>query len=136
MKSKTLGIIVIIGSLCSSLLWIIGIIKTNIFNFIASMIILGIIGIISIKNYDQLNDFFTKRNGKVREDEMSRLIDGKSSTATLGISTALFLYIGIGVLTLRNVYPDIINIGLTLIVASIIQIIVGIITNYYYKNKF
>ena len=131
-----MGIIVIIGSLCSSILWIIGIISANVLNFICSIIILLIIGIISIKNYSQLNDFFTRRNGKVTEDEMSKLIDGKSSIATCTISVALFLYMGIGILTLRNIYPDIINIGLTLIIASVIQIIIGLISNFYYKNKF
>ncbi|MCQ2972969.1 MAG: DUF2178 domain-containing protein [archaeon] len=116
-----------ISVLCT-ILGIIGIITTDILYYIIALILTCIKLPLVYKNRDNLDSFFSKRNGKTIEDERTKLLDGKASNATLGITIALIINIVVVILILRNVYPFLMSTAIILIVILIISLISYVIT--------
>lgn len=129
-------IIVIITSICSTILWILGLISGNFLIFIISLIVLVLTILIAIKNFDEIEEFFSKKDGIKITDERTKLINEKASTATIGITVAILLYGAIGILTLRNVYPNLVPTAYFLIAIFIIILIINLIAKQYYKHKY
>ncbi len=116
-----------ISVLCT-ILGIIGIITTDILYYIIALILTCIKLPLVYKNRDNLDSFFSKRNGKTIEDERIKLLDGKASNTTLGITMALIINIVVVILILRNVYPFLMSTAIILIVILIISLISYVIT--------
>ena len=79
MNDKTLVIIVSLISVLTTILCIIGIIKTNIIYYIITLILTCINLPIAYKKRDILEEFFSKKGEKVIEDERTKLIEAKAS---------------------------------------------------------
>lgn len=136
MNSKTLVIIISMISIVSSILWLIALITANIKIFVISLVLLIINIIIAFKNLNSIKEYFNSNflSGRFQEDERTDFIDNKASVATLGISVATILYVAIGILVLRNTYPNLVMSGYTLVIAAIFILITHIITTKYYKH--
>lgn len=120
-------------SALSTILWIIGIIKADLIFYIIALILTCINIPLAYKNRDLLTEFFSKRNGKTIEDERTKLIEAKASNFAYAINTVLMLNIIIIILTLRNVYPDLLNLAWILIIVEIISLICFTIGKKYYS---
>lgn len=136
MNSKTLVIIISMISIVASILWLIALITANIKIFVISLVLLIINLIIAFKNLNSIKEYFNSNflSGRFQEDERTDFIDNKASAATLGISVATILYVAIGILVLRNTYPNLVMSGYTLVIAAIFILITHIITTKYYKH--
>ncbi|MCQ2738333.1 MAG: DUF2178 domain-containing protein [archaeon] len=130
-KVKVYGICLF--STLSTILWIIGIIKADILFYIIALIITCIILPLAYINRNMLDEFFSKRNGKTIEDERTKLIEAKASNFAYAINTVVMINIIIIILTLRNVYPNLLNIAWILIIVEIISLISFIIGKKYYS---
>lgn len=118
----------------ATLLWILGIIYTNVYLYIISIILTILLCIIVIENSEKFEDLFSKRNGLKVEDERTKLIDLKSSQASFGFMIGLLGFLAIGIFTLRNSNPEYLGYGYLIIILIIIQILIFAIAKEYYKK--
>lgn len=133
MNDKTLVIIVSLLSVLTTILCIIGIIKTNIIYYIIALILTCINLPIAYKKRDMLDEFFSKKGEKVIEDERTKLIEAKASNLAYGVDTVLIINIIVIILILRDVYPSLIPLAMILIVVKVISLICFIIGKKYYS---
>jgi len=117
-----------------NIIWILGLIFTNINYFILSMVLLVILLPFVLKDFNEFNEFFKK--GKYGEDERQTYIKEQSGYMTYGITLALTIYSAIAIITLRNQYPEYQIIAYTLIVFILISFIIYGLANFYYKRKY
>jgi hypothetical protein len=136
MNSKTIVIMAGILSIMATILWLIALITANITIFLISLVLVIINAIIAFKNFNSIKEYFNSElfNGRFQEDERTDFIDSKASTATLGISVTIIIYTAVGILVLRNTYPDLVMAGYTLVIAGIFILLTHIITTKYYKH--
>lgn len=136
MNSKTIVIIAGILSIMATILWLIALITANITIFLISLALVIINAIMAFKNFNSIKEYFNSElfNGRFQEDERTDFIDSKASTATLGISVTIIIYVAVGILVLRNTYPDLVMAGYTLVIATIFILLTHIITTNYYKH--
>ncbi|MDL2246655.1 DUF2178 domain-containing protein [Methanobrevibacter sp. OttesenSCG-928-K11] len=128
--------ILILFSFSSSISWITGLILANINFFILSLVLLLIVLPYTLKNFNEFQEFFTKRNGKVIEDERANYINEKAGNMGFGITLAINIYLGVAILTLRNIYPQYSIIAYVLFLLVIISIIIYKIATLYYKKRY
>lgn len=133
MDDKIKVYIMCLFSAISTILWIIGIIKANLIFYIIALIITLILLPLAYKNRTTLDEFFSKRNGKTIEDERTKLIEAKASNFAYAINTVIMINIIIIILTLRNIYPNLLNVAWILIIIEIISLISFIIGKKYYS---
>jgi len=137
METKTIVIIAIIISTCSTLLWVLGLIFAR-FDLFILAIIISIISLISLKKkyLDQIAEFFSKRDGEVIDDERSQYIEAKSSTLSFGALIAVSIYSAVAIFTLRNTYPQYIDLAYPFLIIVVIGFVVNMISKTYYKRKY
>jgi uncharacterized membrane protein len=136
MNIKSKVIILFLLSMIINVLWISGLITANISLFFLAMIMLIPSLIIAKANFNELKEFFRKRNGKVIEDEREEYIKEQAGYMAYGLSSALNIYIAVALLTLRNVYPQYSIVAYALLLVTVIGLGIYIIGTYYYKNKY
>jgi len=137
METKTIVIIAVIISTFSTLLWVLGLIFADINLFILAITISVMSLILLKKKYlDQIAEFFSKRNGKIVDDERTQLIEAKSSTLSFGTLLAVSIYSAVAIFTLRNIYPQYVDLAYPFLIIVVIGVIVNIITKTYYKRKY
>lgn len=122
----------IISVLCT-ILCIIGIITTDLLYYVLAVILTCINLPLVYKNRDNLDNFFSKRNGKTIEDERTKLLDAQASNVALGVTIALIINIIVIILILRNVYPFLMTTAIILIAIVIISFISYAIAKKYYS---
>lgn len=116
----------------TSVLWIIGLILADINLFLIAMVVLIINLIIFIKNMDEIKNSIKSQI----DDERTEYIKRKSSETSFGVLIALNIYLGIAIITLRNIYPEYLITGYFLIITTVIGIITYAIVEKYYKSKY
>jgi uncharacterized membrane protein len=70
------------------------------------------------------------------EDERTQLINEKAATMTFGIFVAVIIYAGIILIALRDSYPQLLQVGYTLIIAAVFCFILYFTSRAYYNRKF
>lgn len=136
MKSKTISIIIIILSCLVTLLWVLGLIFANINLFILAMCVLLITAFPTIKYFNQINEFFRKRNGKVIEDERTENIEAKASLPGFASIMVVSIYSVVAIFTLRNIYPEYVNFAYPFLIITVIGFVSYIISQMYFKRKY
>ncbi|MGL4669739.1 MAG: DUF2178 domain-containing protein [Methanobacteriaceae archaeon] len=116
----------------TSLLWIIGLILADINLFLIAMAVLIINLIIFIKNMDEIKNSIKSQI----DDERTEYIKRKSSETSFGVLIALNIYLGVAIITLRNIYPEYLITGYFLIITTVIGLITYAIVEKYYKSKY
>jgi len=136
METRTIVIITIIISSLTTLFGVLGIIFADINLFILAIIILIITLIPAIKYFDDINEFFRKRNGKIVDDERTKYIESKSSIMSFATVIGVCLYATVGIFTLRNTYPEYINLAYPFLIIFVIGLAANMISTAYYKRKY
>jgi len=136
METKTIVIIAIITSSLTTLLWALGLIFADINLFILAMIILLISLYPAIKYFNDITEFFKEREDEVTEDEKTDYIEEKAALPAYVTMLAVSIYAGIAIITLRNIYPEYVNLAYPFFIIGIIGIIANIISKVYYKIKY
>lgn len=139
MDDKTKVIIMCVLSLIESILCLIALITANMTIFLISLVMIVLELIIVLKYFELLKKYFNSNvfcSGRFQEDERTNFIDNKASTATLGISIATIIYVSIGILVLRNTYPELLTVGYTLIATIMLVLLIHVITTQYYKHQY
>ena len=134
MESKTIVIIAIIFSILETLLWALGLIFADINFFIAAMIVLVISIVLAIKYFNQLSEFFRRRKGEVVEDERTKHIEAKAALPAFVVMLVLCIYSAIAIFTLRNTYPQYIELAYPFVIIGVIGFVVHAIATAYYKR--
>jgi len=134
METKTIVIIAIILSTLTNLLWISGLILADINLFILSLIIVIISLIPAIKYFNQISEFFRKRNGEVVDDERTQYIENKSNVLSFAFVIAVSIYSAVGIFTLRDTLNT--ELAYPFIIIVVMGLIVNIIAKAYYKRKY
>jgi uncharacterized membrane protein len=136
MNLKTFRNILIIIGIFETVFWISGVILENIFIILlATILTVAAIFIVYIQR-DNLNEMFQGDNNKIVEDKRTQLINEKSLTMTLGIFIGVIIYVGLIIISLRNIYPQFLLIGCILLLAALFCIILNFLTRAYYKRKY
>ena len=136
MKTKQKVIILITLQSISTLLWALGLIWANFDFFIISLIISVIYSIPAIIYLDEITEFFKTKDGEVIADERKELIDGKAAIPAFVLMFGVSFYSGIAIITLRNIYPEYINLAYPFFIIAIIGLLSYQLSNIYYKRKF
>ncbi|MGL6297880.1 MAG: DUF2178 domain-containing protein [Methanobacteriaceae archaeon] len=130
MNKKLITVGVLSG--ITSILWIIGLIIANIDLFFISMIVLIVNLLIFIKYMGEIKNSIKSKI----DDERTEYIKRKSSEVSFGLLIALNIYLGIAIITLRNLYPEYLVAGYFLIITTVIGLIIYVIVEKYYKSKY
>ena len=136
MKTKQKVIILITLQSITTLLWVLGLIFANFNFFIISLIISVIYSIPAIIYLKEITDFLKTKDGEVITDERKELIDGKAATPAFVLMFGVSVYSGIAIITLRNIYPEYINLAYPFFIIAILGLLVYELSNIYYKRKF
>lgn len=136
MESKTIVIITILLSSIVTILWVLGLLFADITLFILAMIVLIISIYPAVKYFKEINEFFKKRNGQVIEDERTEHIEEKATLPAYGSMIAVSIYAGVAIFTLRDVYPEYINLAYPFFIIPVIGLITYAISRIYYKRKY
>jgi len=113
-----------------AVVWILGIIFVDFKLFILGLIILAILAIYAIKNLEELKNV-RDYNGNVMEDERNRVISAKAGNTTYEIIIFLVVSVGVGILTLRDIYPEYLTIAYTLVFIGFICLVINKIAKFY-----
>lgn len=116
----------------TSILWIIGLIIANMDLFFIAMILLIVNLLIFAKYMDEIKNSIKSKI----DNERTEYIKRKSSEVSFGVLLALNIYLGIAILTLRNLYPKYLVAGYFLIITTVIGLITYVIVEKYYKSKY
>ena len=136
MNQKNLRNILIITSAIQTVLWVSGLILANVTLVILALIItIAILPVVYI-NRDNITEMFQRDKDKIVEDERTQLINEKSSTITLGAFIGTIIYVGLIIVSLRNVYPQFLITGYVLLITALFGVILTIITRTYYKRRY
>ena len=136
MENKTIAIIAIITSSLVTILWALGLIFADINLFILSMIVLIISLYPAIRYFSNLSEFFNKRDDTVIEDERTEKIEEKATIPAFASMIAVSIYGGIAIITLRNIYPEYINLAYPFFTIGIVGLIAYTISKVYYNRKY
>ena len=79
---------------------------------------------------------FQRDKDKIVEDERTQLINEKSSTIALGAFIGTIIYVGLIIVSLRNVYPQFLFTGYVLLITALFGLILSIISRTYYKRRY
>jgi uncharacterized membrane protein len=135
MNLKTLRNILIIVSAIQTVLWVSGLILANVTLVVLALIItIAILPVVYIHR-DDIKEMF-QRDDKIVEDERTQLINEKSSTITLGAFIGVIIYVGLIMVSLRNVYPQYLFTGYVLLITALFGLILSIISRIYYKWRY
>ena len=135
MNQNSLKIILILTSAVQTVLWVSGLILANVNLVISALIIvIAILPLVYIHRND-ISEMFQSGN-EIVEDERTQLINDKSSTITLGVLIGTIIYVGLIIVSLRNVYPQFLFTGYTLLITALFGLIIFIISNSYYKRRY
>ena len=136
MNQKNLRNILIIVSAIQTVLWVAGLILANVRLVISAIIItIAILPTIYIHR-DDIAEIFKRDKDKVVEDERTQLINEKSSTIALGAFIGTIIYVGLIIVSLRNVYPEFLFTGYVLLITALFGLILSIISRTYYKRRY
>jgi uncharacterized membrane protein len=135
MDLKTLRNILIIASTIQTVLWVAGLILANV-----TLVLLALITTISILpavyiHREDITEMF-QNSDEIVEDERTQLIDEKSSTIALGAFIGTIIYVGLIIVSLRNVYPQFLVTGYVLLITALFGFILSIISRTYYKRRY
>ena len=134
MNLKTLRNILIIVSAIQTVLWVSGLILANVTLVVLALIItIAILPVVYIHR-DDIKEMF-QRDDKIVEDERTQLINEKS-TITLGAFIGVIIYVGLIMVSLRNVYPQYLFTGYVLLITALFGLILSIISRIYYKWRY
>lgn len=136
MKTKTIVIITVFLSSLVTILWVLGLVFANINLFTIGMIILLISLYPAIRYFNDINEFFKKINDKVIEDERTEHIDEKAGLMSFAALIAVSFYVGVAILTLRNTYPEYVNLAYPFFIVFIMGLLTHLIIKAYYKRKY
>ena len=117
-----------------AIVWFIGIIFADFKFFILGGIILCFLAIYVFKNREELKTVRTD-NGDVVEDERNEFINEKAGNTTYEIIIFLMVLVGVGILTLRDIYPEYVIISYVLLLTAFISFIINRLAKFYYKKK-
>lgn len=135
MNQFTLKIFLILTSLIQSVLWIAGLLLADVKLVILAIIIVIVILPVIYRYRNNISELF-QRNDKIMEDERTQLINEKSSTLTLGVLIGTIIYAGVFIVTLRNVYPQLLVAGYTLLITALFGLIITIMSRTYYNRRY
>lgn len=135
MNQFTLKIFLILTSLIQSVLWIAGLLLADVQLVILAIIIVIVILPVIYRYRNNISELF-QRNDKIMEDERTQLINEKSSTLTLGVLIGTIIYAGVFIVTLRNVYPQLLVAGYTLLITALFGLIITIMSRTYYNRRY
>lgn len=136
MNLKNLRNILIIVSAIQTVLWVAGLILANVRLVVSALIItIAVLPIIYIHRED-ITEMFQRDKDKIVEDERTQLINEKSSTITLGALIGTIIYVGLIIVSLRNVYPQFLFTGCVLLITALFGLILSIISHTYYKRRY
>jgi len=131
-----LGIFLKIVSGFITALWVLGLILGNIYLVLIAILILIIIIPIIYYYRDSLKEIFQGDSEVIIEDERTQLINEKSATMALGVSTAVIIYAAIIMVALRNTYPRFSIVGYTLFTVAAFILVFYAIGRLYYNRKY
>ncbi len=135
MNQNSLKIILILTSAVQTVLWVSGLILANVNLVISALIIvIAILPLVYVHRND-ISEMF-QRGNEIVEDERTQLINDKSSTITLGVLIGTIIYVGLIIVSLRNVYPQFLFAGYTLLITALFGLIIFIVSNSYYKRRY
>jgi len=136
MNLKTLRNILIIASAIQTVLWVAGLILADVTLVVLALIItIAILPAVYIHRED-ITEMFQRDSDKIVEDERTQLINEKSSTITLGVFIGAIIYVGLIIISLRNVYPQFLFTGYVLLITALFGLILSIISRTYYKRRY
>jgi uncharacterized membrane protein len=118
-----------------SLIWIMGIIFADFKFFIFGLLIVCFLIVLYKNNKDALKNFRTP-NGNVVKDERDESINEKAGHISFEIIKPIMVLVGVGIFTLRDIYPQYIMIAYTLFLTVIISFITKKIATFYYKRRY
>jgi uncharacterized membrane protein len=133
MNQKKLRNILIITSIIQTILWVTGLILANVTLVILALIItITILPVVYIHR-DEIKEIFRGDSNKIVEDERTQMINDKSSTIALGAFIGTIIYLGLIIVSLRNIYPQYLLTGYVLLIIALFGLILSIISRAYYK---
>ena len=136
MNLKAIRNILIITSLIQTVLWIVGLILANVILVILALIItIAVLPVVYIHRSD-ISEMFQRDHNKIVEDERTQLINEKSSSITLGALIGTLIYVGLIIVSLRDVYPQYLFTGYVLLITALFGIILSFISRTYYKWRY
>ena len=136
MNQKNLRNILIIASALQTVFWITGLILANVALVVLALIItISVIPVVYIHR-NEISEMFQRDKDKIVEDERTQLINEKSSTISLGALIGTIIYIGLIIVSLRNVYPQFLITGYVLLITAILGVIITFISRTYYKWRY
>ena len=136
MNLKTLRNILIVTSAIQTVLWVVGLILANVTLVILALIItIAVLPTVYIHRND-ITEMFQRDSDKIVEDERTQLINEKSSTIALGAFIGSIIYIGLIIVSLRNIYPQFLFTGYVLLITAIFGILLSILSRTYYKRRY
>ena len=136
MNQNSLKIILILTSAIQTVLWVAGLILANVTLVILALIItIAVLPTVYIHRND-ITDMFQRDSDKIIEDERTQLINEKSSTIALGAFIGSIIYIGLIIVSLRNIYPQFLFTGYTLLITALFGLVIFIISSSYYKRRY
>ena len=136
MNQKNLRNILIIASALQTVFWITGLILANVALVVLALIItISVIPVVYIHR-NEISEMFQRDKDKIVEDERTQLINEKSSTISLGALIGTIIYVGLIIVSLRNVYPQFLVTGYVLLITAILGIIITFISRTYYKWRY
>jgi uncharacterized membrane protein len=136
MNLKTLRNILIAGSAIQTALLVAGLILADVTLIILALIIvIACLPVVYIHR-DNITEMFQRDKEQVLEDERTQLINEKSSTITLGALIGTIIYLGLIIVTLRNIYPQFLITGYVLLITAVFGVILNFIFRTYYKMKY
>ncbi len=116
-------------------MWVSGLILANVTLVVLALIItIAILPVVYVLR-DDIKEMF-QRDDKIVEDERTQLINEKSSTITLGAYIGAIIYVGLIIVSLRNVYPQYLFTGYVLLITALFGLILSIISRIYYKWRY
>jgi uncharacterized membrane protein len=135
-EPKKVVIMLVILSNITTILGVLGLIFANINLFTLAMIILILTVIPTIKYFNYVKEAFNTRNGEIIDDERQEHISDKATLPAFVSMLIFSSYSGIGILTLRNIYPEYTMLSYTLFITFIVGLITFTISKAYYKRKY
>jgi len=136
MNQNSLKIILILTSAIQTVLWVAGLILANVKLVISALIIIVAILPLVYVHRNDISEMFQRDSNKIVEDERTQLINDKSSTLTLGVLIGTIIYVGLIIVSLRNVYPQFLFTGYTLLITALFGLVIFIISSSYYKRRY
>ncbi len=130
------GLFIKILSVFITGLWVVGLILGNIYVIILALVLLMALSSVLYIHRDNLKEIFQSDSSAIVEDERTQLINEKAATMTLGILTAVLIWVGIVIVSLRNSYPQYLTAGYALFAVAIFCFLIYFSARIYYGRKY